>query len=71
MNAIIAKHYFVLLQQVESDSTSVGISATTSISYALKTLLNLLRDEKHMEDEYPLLFIHLRSDNIRRYTKNQ
>jgi hypothetical protein len=33
------KHYDVLLQQVETDSASVGISAATSISYALNRFL--------------------------------
>jgi hypothetical protein len=38
-DAIIAKHCHVLFQQAESDLASVGISAATSISYALKKLL--------------------------------
>ena len=33
------KHYDVLLQQVEINSASVGISAATSISYALNRFL--------------------------------
>jgi hypothetical protein len=33
------KHCSVLLQQIESESASVGISAATSISYALNRFL--------------------------------
>jgi hypothetical protein len=34
-------------------------------------IAGLPRDEKRIEQEYPLLFIHLRLDNNRRYTKSR